>query len=162
MNYSIVFALIVLLNLCSAAPQQQQQHLTVEREHRSEAMTAAAVNSGIQVATGFISIFQTMLNNFWTTLPTIVNLFASPAGASVPGAPAVPGVPGVPGAGGMANHLQNPLNLANGQYGGPIRQMQSTADKATSNELVEIIDDNIESLGNNVRVWEIRGQGARG
>lgn len=148
MNYSIVFALIVLLKLCSAAPQQQ---VLAEPAHKSEAMTAAAVNSGISVATGFISIFQTMLNNFWTTLPTIVSLFATPTGASVPV------VAGAGGAGGMAgNNLPNPLNLANGQYGGPIRQMQSKAGQ-TSNELIEIIDDNVETFANNVRVWEIRG-----
>lgn len=154
MNYSVVFAVIVLLKLSSAAPQQQQS--SAEGEHKSEAMTAAAVNSGISVATGFISIFQTMLNNFWTTLPTIVNMFASPTGAGVPVAPGAAGAPG-----GMAgNNLPNPLNLANGQYGGPIRQMQSKAGQ-TSNELIEIVDDNVESFANNVRVWEIRGATTR-
>lgn len=153
MKYSVVFALIVLLKLSSAAPQQQQLQPQTNGEHKSEAMTAAAVNSGISVATGFITIFQTMLNNFWTTLPTIVNMFASPAGA-------VPAVPGAGGAGG-GNNLPNPLNAVNGQFGGPIRQVQATADQM-NDELVEIIDDNIESLANNVRVWEIRGATTRG
>lgn len=148
MNYSIVIALVLLVSLCSAAPQQQQQQ---NGDHKSEAMTAAAVNSGFSVATGFMSIFQTMINNFWTTLPTIVNLFASPAAA-------VPAVPGAGGAGGApGSNLPNPLNqLANGQFGGPIRQMQSKANQA-SGEIVEIIDDNIESFANNVRLWEVRG-----
>lgn len=149
--YSVVFALILLLTLSSAAPQQQQ---SIVEHNKSEAMTAAAMNSGIQVATGFISIFQTMLNNFWTTLPTIVNLFASPAGANVP---AVPGVGGG-GGGGIGNNLPNPLN---GQFGGPIRQMQSNTGQV-SNEIIEIIDDNIESFANDVRVLEIRGASARG
>lgn len=147
MNYSFAFTLIVLLKLCSATPQEPRTASTTA-EHKSEAMTAAAVNSGIQVATGFITIFQTMLNNFWTALPTVVNMFASPTAA---GTPSVPNVPGVGGG------VQNPL----GQFGGPIRQMKSSTVDETSNELIEIINDNIESFADNVRVWEIRGPTAR-
>lgn len=155
MNYSVVFVLIVLLKFNSAVPQRQQSQLNVDHKSnsgQSEAMTAAAVNSGISVANGFLSIFQTMLNNFWTTIPTIVTLFAPPTAANVPA---------VAGAGGtIANNLPNPLNVGNGQYGGPIRQMKANTDQSNS-ELIEIIDDNIETFPNNVRVWEIRGATTR-
>lgn len=128
-------------------------------------MTAAAINSGVQVANGFMQIFQAMLNNFWATIPTLVNLFASPTGS-------VPAIPGLDALGAASNtaaqaaaaipagiaaaaNLPNMFSLANTQLIEPVRQLQPKREKSS----VEMMGDNIETLANNVfrNVWQTRG-----
>lgn len=91
-----------------------QEAVDQNAEPKAEKFTAAAINSEIALLSGFLTLFQNMMTNFWSSVPQFVNLFASPTGAAVPSAagasPAAAAMPDVPGLEAL-NSLNLPQNI---------------------------------------------------